>query len=51
VFNDIAKMKKISEDIHNELLEQISMLSDGTTSDRSSSVRTKSIPFEEQIDV
>ncbi|KAJ7493526.1 hypothetical protein FB451DRAFT_1490663 [Mycena latifolia] len=37
VFNDIIEMKKTAENTHNELLEMISSLSDGTLSDRSSS--------------
>ncbi|KAJ7466976.1 hypothetical protein FB451DRAFT_1178233 [Mycena latifolia] len=39
VFNDIIEMKKTAENTHKELLEMISSLSDGTLSDRSSSVQ------------
>ncbi|KAJ7480567.1 P-loop containing nucleoside triphosphate hydrolase protein, partial [Mycena latifolia] len=38
LFNNIAEMKKTIESMHKELLELISSLSDGTTSDRTSSI-------------
>jgi hypothetical protein len=40
LFGNIAEMQKKAEGIHKELLELISTLSDGTTSDTSSSVST-----------
>jgi hypothetical protein len=43
VFNSIDEMKKQTQNMHNELLELISSLSDGT-SDRSTSVCTPCIP-------
>ncbi|KAJ7493538.1 hypothetical protein FB451DRAFT_1490684 [Mycena latifolia] len=38
MFTSIAEMQKIAEIVHQEVLEFISTLSDGTTSDRSSSI-------------
>ncbi|KAJ7903111.1 P-loop containing nucleoside triphosphate hydrolase protein, partial [Mycena leptocephala] len=38
IFNSISEMKRQTETMHNELLELISTLSDGTISDRSSSI-------------
>ncbi|KAJ7706631.1 hypothetical protein B0H16DRAFT_1746850 [Mycena metata] len=38
VFNSIIEVQKKAEDMHNDLLELVAMLSDSTVSDRSSSV-------------
>ncbi|KAJ7493507.1 hypothetical protein FB451DRAFT_1164401 [Mycena latifolia] len=40
IFTNIAHMRETAEAVHQELLEMISTLSDGTLSDRSSSVKT-----------
>jgi hypothetical protein len=43
-FNSVVEMKQKTENMHNELLELIATLSDGTISDRCSSVCTPYVP-------
>ena len=43
---DVAEMQKTVDNMHKELLEMISSISDGTNSDKASSVRTLSFGFD-----